>query len=583
MITIRQNTEWGLRVASRILLLCTIHASYAVPAERRPATSSGNLRGDRKPKDDLTSRHFQDIHFQGGHAPAIDLKFTHLTTNEGLSQSYVTAILQDRRGFMWFATRGGLNRYDGNTFVAYKHNPSDPGSLSSNFIQDLIEDDHGYLWMATNTGVNKFDPTTERVTRYVHDPNNPNSFGGVSVKSIARDSRGCLWFGTEDSGLDEFDPKTGVFTHHLNDSVGRFVGRITKVIVGRQGSIWFVGERGLFHLNPKTGLMTSPPATRNGLAAESVYEDDAGNLWMLAYTPIVGLVKYDPEAEHFTKYPLGARAVGVVNSNLLADGQNGLWVPSSQGLYYFDRRAERFTYRFQHEENNPGSLDSNAILSAYQDRAGVLWVGTENAGLNILNFRQEQFVDYMHRPADPNSISPGRVKAIYQDPNGVLWVGFFPRALNRFDRKTGQITHYDENTLGKGTTVTSIYKDAAGYLWVGGWGSGLVRFDERTGRFKHYRHNPDDPNSLISDNVYTIYGDRNGHMWVGQQYGIGRLDPATDGFINHRPVPNNPASLANSVWVMHQDRSGMLWLGTWGGELIRFDDTTNTFVSNNDV
>src|SRR6266446_5958542 len=98
------------------------------------------------------------------------LRFNHLTTNDGLSQSYVTAILQDRRGFMWFATRGGLNRYDGNTFVAYKHNPSDPGSLSSNFIQDLIEDDHGYLWMATNTGVNKFDPTTERVTRYLHDP-----------------------------------------------------------------------------------------------------------------------------------------------------------------------------------------------------------------------------------------------------------------------------------------------------------------------------------------------------------------------------------------------------------------------------
>src|SRR6185436_6350011 len=132
-----------------------------------------------------------------------------------------------------------LNRYDCNTFVAYKHNPSDPGSLSSNFIQDLIEDDQGYLWMATNTGVNKFDPTTERITRYLHDANNPNSFGGVSVKSIARDSRGYLWFGTEDTGLDEFDPKTGIFTHHLNDSDGQFVGRITKVIAGRQGGIWF--------------------------------------------------------------------------------------------------------------------------------------------------------------------------------------------------------------------------------------------------------------------------------------------------------------------------------------------------------
>ena len=131
----------------------------------------------------------------------------------------------------------------------------------------------------------------------------------------------------------------------------------------------------------------------------------------------------------------------------------------------------------------------------------------------------------------------------------------------------------------KALNVDSIYKDAAGYLWVGGWGSGLDRFDERTGRFKHYRHNPDDPNSLISDNVYTIYGDRNGHIWVGQQYGISRFDPATERFTNYRPVPNNPASLANSVWVIYQDRSGTLWLGTWGGALIRFDDKTKTFVN----
>ncbi len=546
------------RVASGILLLCIIHASCAVADEPRPATRSANLttktgfRGDRKERPDFTARQFQNIHAQGGHAPVRDLKFTHLTTNDGLSQGYVTAILQDRRGFMWFATRDGLNRYDGNTFVVYKNNPNDPGSLSSNFIQDLMEDDHGYLWIATNTGVNKFDPATERFTRYLHDPNNPNSIGGAYVTSIARDSRGYLWFGTEDSGLDKFDPTTGTFTHYRNDSDGQFVGRITKVIAGSHGDIWFVGERGLFHLNPQTGQITRPPATRNGLSAESVYEDEAGNLWMLANSPIVGLVKYDRQAERFTKYPLAARAAGVlastanggsVNSNLVADGQNGLWVPSSQGLYYFDRRTERFTYRFQHDESNPDSLDSNAILSVYQDRGGVLWVGTENAGLNILNFRQEQFVHYMHRPADPNSLSPGRVKAIYQDPNGVLWVGFFPRALDRLDRKTGQITHYvpnpgDENTLGQGTNVDSIYKDAAGYLWVGGGGSGLDRFDERTGRFKHYRHNPDDPNSLISDNVYTIYGDRNGHMWVGQQYGISRFDPATDGFTNYQPVPD---------------------------------------------
>ena len=529
-------------------------------------------------------------------AAGTDLRFTHLTTNDGLSQGYVVDILQDRRGFMWFATRDGLNRYDGYTFVVYKHDPNDPASLNSNFLQDLMEDDHGDLWVATNTGVNRFDLTTERCTRYLHDPNNPDTLGGTSVKSIAEDSRGYLWFGTEDSGLDKLDPRTGTFAHYRNDSDGAFVGRITQVIAGHDGDIWFVGERGLFHLNQQTGQITRPPASRHGLSADSAYEDEAGDLWLLTSSPVVGLVRYDRRAERLTSYPLAAHAPlaggvlasttsgGSLNGMLAPDGHNGLWVPSSEGLSYFDRRTERFTQRFHHEDANPHSLDSNAVFSVYQDRGGVLWVGTENAGLNILNFRQRQFVPFRHRAADPNSVSPGRVKAIHEDRDGEVWVGFFPRALDRLNRKTGQIVHYlpgggDENTLAAGTNVNSIYRDASGYLWVGGGGSGLDRFDERTGRFKRYRHDGRDPRSLISNNVYTIYGDRSGQMWVGLQGGISRFDPATDTFVNYTPVPENPASLANTVWVIYQDRSGALWAGTWGGVLIRFDERAKAFVS----
>jgi ligand-binding sensor domain-containing protein len=287
MIIIRQNTAWGLRSASRILLLCIIHASYAVAAEPRPAkiaiaqhrntrfahlTAKAGFRGNREGRADSPPRHFQNIHAQGGRARARDLKFAHLTTNDGLSQSNVTAILQDRRGFMWFATRDGLNRYDGNTFVVYKHDPNDPAILSTNFVEDLMEDDQGYLWIATHTGgVNKFDPRTERFTRYRHDPSNPNSLSSDWVESILRDSRGYLWFGTGDSGLDKFDPSTGTFTHYLNDSDGLFVGEITHVIEHSYRDIWFVGERGLFHLNPKTGEITRPAATINGLGVDYVY------------------------------------------------------------------------------------------------------------------------------------------------------------------------------------------------------------------------------------------------------------------------------------------------------------------------
>ena len=539
----------------------------------------------REGRADSTPGYFQNIHAQGGQAPGRDLKFTHLTTNDGLSDNRINSILQDRRGFMWFATEDGLNRYDGNTFVVYKNNPADPNTLSANLIQNLIEDGHGDLWIGTWDGLDKLDPTTERFTHYRrYNPDNPNSISGDAVKSLAQDSRGHLWVGTVDGGLNKFDPATEAFTRYRNDSDGQFVGEINSIIEDSSREIWFAGPRGLFHLSPQTGQITRLRATIDRLAVDCLHEDKAGNLWMLAYSPVALLVKYDRRAERFTAYPFGEGAVGIPFSNIQEDGQHGLWVASSQGLYHFDLQTEQFAYRFQHDETNPDSLDDNSVSSIYRDRAGLLWVGTETGGLNILDLRQGLFSSYRHRPDTPGSLSPGLVSAMHQDRDGILWAGFTPFALDRLDRKTGQVTHYlpgsgSKNAIGKGGHLAGIYRDAHGYLWLGGWGV-LDRFDERSGQFKHYHHKPDDPNSLLSQEILCIYEDRSGRLWVGQVGGLSRFDPATEKFINYQNNPADPASLgSNGVNAIYQDRSGTLWFGTWKGTLSRFDDKTNTFVN----
>ena len=222
-----------------------------------------------------------------------------------------------------------------------------------------------------------------------------------------------------------------------------------------------------------------------------------------------------------------------------------------------------------------------------RDRVGLLWIGTDSGGLNILDFRQEQFGLYRHRPGIPGSLSPGVVTAIYQDRNGILWVGFFPRALDKFDRKTGQATHYlpgsgNKNALGEGSLLNGIYRDAQGYLWLGGWGA-LDRFDERSGQFRHYQHHPDDPRSLLSHEILCIYQDRSGRLWVGQVGGFSRFDRETDKFINYRnsPAPSGPGD--TSVSAIYQDRSGTLWFGTWMGTLSRLDDKANTLVNSQKI
>ena len=548
-------------------------------------TIKAGLPGHREGRADSTPRRFQNIHAQGGHAPGRDLKFTHLTSDDGLSQNRICAILQDRRGFMWFATQDGLNRYDGNTVVVYKSNPDDPNSLSANFIQGLIEDDHGNLWIGTwGGGLNKFDPTTERFTRYRYNPDNPNSISSDAIKSIAQDSRGYLWVGTQEDGLNKFDPATETFTRYRNDSNGQFVGTVNSIIEDSHRDIWFAGARGLFHLSPQTGQITRPSATSDRFAADYVHEDKAGNLWMLTYYPVTRLVKYDRQADRFKEYPFGKGAAGIPNSTILDDGQNGLWVASSLGLYRFDLRTEQFTGRLQHDETDPDSISDNNVSSIYRDRVGVLWVGTLTGGVNLFNFQQKQFASYRHHPGSPGSLSPGEVTAIHQDRDGILWVGFFPRALDRFDRKTGQITHYlpgygGKNALGEGSNVSNIYRDPQGYLWVGGWGD-LDRFDERSGQFKHYQHKPGDPNSLPSDETNLIYEDRGGRLWVGQVGGLSRFDPATETFINYGNNPADPDSLGiSNVSAIYQDGSGALWVGNSMGTLSRLDEKTKTLVN----
>ncbi|MEO7098935.1 MAG: two-component regulator propeller domain-containing protein [Luteolibacter sp.] len=515
--------------------------------------------------------------------PQKDLFFAHLATADGLSENRVFAILQDRQGFMWFATRDGLNRYDGNSFVVFKNNPDDPASLSSNFIVALLEDDQGYLWVGTyGGGVNRFDPITGRFTRYRHDPKNPNSLSGDMVKCIAQDHRGNLWFGG-DTGLSRFDPATQTFTRYDTNSDGQSIAMVNAMIEDSHGDIWFVGDFGLHHLNLQTGQIARIPATSGGIdGATCLREDKAGNLWMLAYHPIFGLVKYDRQAQRFTSYPLGAGHIVNDTSNLLEDGENGFWVSSSLGLYYFDRQQERFTHRFQRDGDNPRSLNDNNVLSLYRDRAGLLWVGTINSGLNILDFQQEQFGCYRHDRTNPNSLSPGWVLALHQDPDGILWAGFPARTLDRLDRKTGQITHYvpdNKETSNRNVSLYFISGDAQGYLWLGGAGSGLDRFDKRTGQFKHYRNDPNDTNSLMTDFVLTAHEDRSGNLWVGQYGGLSRLDRATERFTHYQPDPSAPTAAINNVLVIYQDRSGALWLGTAGGMLSRFDPKTETFVN----
>ena len=175
MIAARVRTARTDGPAFRLMLIVILAACGGQSAPAQTATPGG--QAIIRPAAD-------------GHTPPRDLRFRRLTTNDGLSQNNVAAIVQDRRGFMWFGTAEGLNRYDGNSFVVARNGPNDQPTISRAFVGAVVEDDRGYLWFGAYPGMYRFDPATERTTPYVHDPNNSNSLSGNSVASITRDRRG---------------------------------------------------------------------------------------------------------------------------------------------------------------------------------------------------------------------------------------------------------------------------------------------------------------------------------------------------------------------------------------------------------
>ncbi len=528
--------------------------------------------------------------------PRID--FDRLSIDEGLSQSIVEQIVQDRQGFMWFVTEDGLNRFDGYTFTVYRNVAGDPSSLSHNELKSIFEDRLGMLWVgAFEGGLNRFDPITEKVTRYRHDRSDPGSLAADTVRCIAEDRSGRLWIGTQGGGLDLLDRATGTFRHHRAspDTPGALSHDDVRAIYEDRAGVVWVGTNGggLNRLDPATGTFSRyrhRPDDRSSLSSDAVFaifEDKGGTLWVGTYGG--GLEALDRATGVFTHHRAGPSVPGSLSSDLVKavceDPGGTLWVGTDGGgLNRFDRETGAFT-AFRHDRVDPASLSADRIYSLYLDRSRVLWVGTYGGGLSKFDIGRKRFRRYANDPNDPNSLSHDIVWCFHEDAGGVLWIGTDSGGLNRFDRRAGRWQSFrhraDDPSSLSHDTVRDLVEGRDGALWVATNGGGLERLDRATGGFTHYRHDPSDPGSLAHDELRSVYQDRSGAIWVGTfGGGLDLLDPRTGRFTHHRRDPGGRSSISNDfIRLMLEDRSGALWIGTQGGGVNRLDPQRHGFKS----
>ncbi|HET91016.1 MAG TPA: hypothetical protein ENN99_09815 [Chloroflexi bacterium] len=408
---------------------------------------------------------------------------------------------QDRHGFLWIGSRGGLYRYDGYQLKRYS---AGPGQLSNGYVYGLVEDpvDPDILWIGTKGGLNRFDRQTETYAYYQHDPNDPDSLSNDGINILLQDGQdpNLLWVGS-DGGLDRFDKRTGTFAHY------------------RPG-----------------------PDTPDGLLCPQVWRvvEDSANpnlLWLGTWG--CGFYRFDKQSETFTRYlhdladphSLGAadNLVSVLTQD--EDDPNLLWIGTiADGLDRFDQRTGRFTHHV-HDPQDPTSLPAGSIVLIHDDGQGRLWLGgwVADNGLTVFDKASGDFTNYTHDPGDPLSLCEDQVVNVYEDRSGIFWIVTISGHVDKIDPWQQRLALYqhdpqDPNSL-LNDAVTVIYEDRDGAVWLGTQ-SGLARFDPRTEIFTNYAPAPNEPGGLAAAQVWDIQQDASGDLWLSHFPGpLTRFDP----------------------------------------------------------
>ncbi|GJG85458.1 hypothetical protein tb265_06390 [Gemmatimonadetes bacterium T265] len=528
-------------------------------------------------------------------AGAQALQFRHLGVDDGLPSSLVSDMVRDRRGFMWIGTANGLSCYDGHRFRNYAHDRANPASLPGGTVGQVYEDHEGTLWAVTPGGVSRYDAVHDGfVTFMTQAPaDDAARLRAASrpwvVMSVVDDARGTFWVGTS-AGLYQLDRRTGAATRVALPGDGRsgaaVLPYVTTLYADREERVWVGTRRGLYQLDTAgkpPRYYAAEPALPGGLpdtVVRTLAEDSAGGLWvgtnygglarLTAQQIAAGTGRFE-RFRHDSADPRSLTKDRVIR--IVADHSGaGLWVGTENGgLDYLDFATRRFVhYRF--DPNRPSGIGSNSIWSLYQGEDGAVWVGTFTGGLDVSTPNGGAIRHYGTIAGDSTSLSYNAVPGFGEDRAGHIWVATDGGGLNRFDPATGRFTRYTpQNTELNAEAVLSVLEDHRGELWVSTWGGGISRFDPRRRRFRAYST----PNSDIhAANLYEVIEDRAGRLWIGTDNAVvAMFDRAREAFTVQYSVAA-PGLEPSSVLLLRELRDGTFAVALRDGGVAVLDPAT---------
>jgi signal transduction histidine kinase/ligand-binding sensor domain-containing protein/DNA-binding response OmpR family regulator len=519
---------------------------------------------------------------------AQDVKFKHLSSDDGLSQNFISSILQDSKGFMWFGTKDGLNRYDGYSFVVYQNDPFDTTTISANYITALFEDSRGCIWVGTlNGGLNCFDRNTEIFHHIQYRSGGSNNFNTNEIKSIAEDKTGNIWVATRNDGLFKitlnnknfFAADYKQYIHDEENSNSLSSNNTTSLFFDSKGILWVGTENGLNQFDFNSGSFTyfkfqiknfQAPSSQYDQSVSAIYESKNGTFWI---GTVSGLVKFDRGSGAYKLFPHEYEIYRYGWGNIIAiieDHLGKLWLATPGELMRFDPDISSYDY-FKNDPFNPKSVSFSSISSLFTDKTGIVWVGTAGMGINLYDYKANRFSTLLKKKETASRITGFSVRSILEENNDIVWIS--TAVLYRWNRKTGELKSYETssdklNDFGN-TGVATMIKSSDGKIWTTTT-EGLYRYDPHTEKARQYKFNPADSSGLPQKEVYAVFEDRQNSIWIATENYISRIVDVDKGIFQKFRYQSSSSLSGQVRTVITQDNQGIFWLGTNDG-LIRFD------------
>jgi len=493
--------------------------------------------------------------------------FRHYTNDNGLSNNTVMDGIQDRRGFMWFATKEGLNRFDGSQFRIFSHNQAKSNSLLNNYVLALCEDHQGWIWIGTARGVCYYLPDNDYFGT-IEDENYRIDF---AVRDIVADNNDNIWLSTF-SGIFRYSKSAGKLTHY---PVSEYFppGSITMT---NAGDIWVTSADGsIYKHDARTDNFIGFKILTDTETAASISLGkivDAGSYGFVVSTRTAGLRLFDPNSGIVTNlFEDDNQLHGniIINTIHLFENRD-IWIGSESGIYIYNLETG-FVKVLQTVTTDPFTLSNNAIRFLYGDREGGIWAGTFYGGVNYLPQENKSFEKF-YPTGLPGSLSGNVVREIRADSYGMIWIGTEDAGLTGLDPRTGIFSSYygDSPSLVNSRNVQGLLVDND-ELWIGTYDNGIYLMNLKTGTIRYHYTVREPGRGLKTNSFITFLKTTGGTVYAGSASGLYRFNRETSSFTHLENVAQDAF-----IHALYEDSKGLVWVGTYGRGLYKYDTSSES-------